>query len=732
MGFKSFSKASRALLRGALAVAAVVAAAGALSVDWRWGAADGLTSAARPFVLRNVTAAWRLRPFTKRHLLERHGHTKVKFLGMLDRRRGPEGDPVYAFDKQEFLSRAPELRSEIVLPQFLDSAPPRGLMYIAIGGSGAGVQFHKHSSTWSVQVFGRKRFLLYAAGDMPPRHYPPVRMSVSLWLKTFYHELPRARQPLSCVCEPGDLIYVPESWYHATLSIGEGVGISGQNMPTTEIQKHWFEAAKSKKDPNNALTHYKAIARLQPDNKEAWYEISNTLDTLGRIEEAIMASDRALELSPDHLGRHAEADKREKKAKRMAAALEAATLCAPRPAVAGGPAPGDNEYHGRLPPFRRLARDFALVRTLALRGALPAAPPRWPADTEGCASAPAPRGDAPHGQRGLWLCGAAAVALPRRSAPAQVAVRPWTGDPLFTAHLLKEATGCWCDAPRGAAATAADVAAGAADAAHATARAATPHRRPRAAALRRRVAGLESRLLLAEARQCAASTLLRQRWLAERDPVAGRRFAERCAAAAAAARDPAAATDAGAAAGAVAAAAAAAWAAARSVGSGVLAAAAVASCAAMGRRPYVSPDAQQLMHDSRPWRRTKRLLCKAEEAGVGAHVTRGSRPSAPSSFQPFGGSQPSSYQPSGGGCQERRARKWARPGMSEYSPSTGNHPSTQFTQSVNRYSGGFGGGGDDDLDPGTGGRDPSGPPWAASGVSPGPAAAGITSLDRYH
>ena len=48
---------------------------------------------------------------------------------------------------------------------------------------------------------------------MPPLHYPTHGISVIDWVRQTLPKLDASRRPLSCVLEPGDLLYVPETWY---------------------------------------------------------------------------------------------------------------------------------------------------------------------------------------------------------------------------------------------------------------------------------------------------------------------------------------------------------------------------------------------------------------------------------------------------------------------------------------------------------------------------------------
>ena len=122
---------------------------------------------------------------------------------------------LYMFDLNDFFADAPDLAAALGdgIPRHFSTgnweAPN---VYFALGGSKSGTQFHKHEEGWYMQIFGKKKWMLYAPSDMPPIHYPPFSLSVQEWLETLYPQLGAKRQPHQCTLGAGDLIYVPETW----------------------------------------------------------------------------------------------------------------------------------------------------------------------------------------------------------------------------------------------------------------------------------------------------------------------------------------------------------------------------------------------------------------------------------------------------------------------------------------------------------------------------------------
>ena len=138
---------------------------------------------------------------------------------------------------------------------------------------------------------------------MPPLHYPTHGISVIDWVRRTLPKLDAARSPLSCVLEPGDLLYVPETWYHATLNLGESIGVAGQDKePLTGVQQHWNagNAQHRQRGPEGGLHHYQKVVELSPNSQEGRYMHGLALTGLRRHSEAEHFNRRALKLAPDH------------------------------------------------------------------------------------------------------------------------------------------------------------------------------------------------------------------------------------------------------------------------------------------------------------------------------------------------------------------------------------------------------------------------------------------------
>eukprot|EP01035_Chromulina_nebulosa_P020154 gene20154-26167_t len=76
-----------------------------------------------------------------------------------------------------------------------------------LGDQLSGISFHFHSKGYSEVILGKKLWLLYPEQvKQPIGHHPNISMAQCL-----HH----------CVIEPGDILYFPDNWMHATVNLDE-------------------------------------------------------------------------------------------------------------------------------------------------------------------------------------------------------------------------------------------------------------------------------------------------------------------------------------------------------------------------------------------------------------------------------------------------------------------------------------------------------------------------------
>lgn len=83
-----------------------------------------------------------------------------------------------------------------------------------IGNRGSGVQWHVHGAGFAETIWGRKHWVLQH--DRPDFHKDQTSRN---WMENNYNDLSANNRPLECTLSPGDLIYFPDMWFHATINL---------------------------------------------------------------------------------------------------------------------------------------------------------------------------------------------------------------------------------------------------------------------------------------------------------------------------------------------------------------------------------------------------------------------------------------------------------------------------------------------------------------------------------
>merc|ERR1711974_209306 len=100
----------------------------------------------------------------------------------------------------------------------MGEAARRPTLSFGLGASGTGVPFHQHGPVFAEVVHGKKRWFLYPPEEKPD--FDPQASSLQ-WLTSEYPKLVAQNKtlPMDCVALPGELLYTPDGWYHATLNL---------------------------------------------------------------------------------------------------------------------------------------------------------------------------------------------------------------------------------------------------------------------------------------------------------------------------------------------------------------------------------------------------------------------------------------------------------------------------------------------------------------------------------
>ncbi|XP_068434152.1 jmjC domain-containing protein 8 [Clinocottus analis] len=197
----------------------------------------------RPVILRGLTDNTRFRSACSRsRLLEEYGGSRVRLSTAntysyrkvdvplqeyVDVWLRPQSADVLGSETLYFFGDINRTEWRPLLDQY--QSPPYVLpqtseaLSFGIAGPGSGVPFHWHGPGFSEVIYGRKRWFLYAPHQEP--HFHPNRSTLS-WVTETYPLLPEAEAPLECTISPGEVLYFPDRWWHATLNLDTSVFIS--------------------------------------------------------------------------------------------------------------------------------------------------------------------------------------------------------------------------------------------------------------------------------------------------------------------------------------------------------------------------------------------------------------------------------------------------------------------------------------------------------------------------
>ncbi|KAH7512292.1 arginine-specific demethylase JMJ22 [Ziziphus jujuba] len=154
-----------------------------------------------------------------------------------------EERPLYLFDPK-FAEKVPRLDSEYEVPVYfredlfslLGNERP-DYRWIIIGPAGSGSSFHidpNSTSAWNAVIKGSKKWVLFPPDVIPPGVHPSpdgaeVACPVSIieWFMNFYDATKTwKKKPIECICKAGEVIFVPNGWWHLVINLEESIAIT--------------------------------------------------------------------------------------------------------------------------------------------------------------------------------------------------------------------------------------------------------------------------------------------------------------------------------------------------------------------------------------------------------------------------------------------------------------------------------------------------------------------------
>ena len=111
--------------------------------------------------------------------------------------------------------------------------------YFSAGIDESGLFFHQHGEAFNALVVGTKQWML-----VPPKHnvqLPALSYEdfdgKSHWLKFILPKIKKRERPLECEQNIGDVVFIPNGWFHAVRNVGVTAAISGVKLVTPAVPR---------------------------------------------------------------------------------------------------------------------------------------------------------------------------------------------------------------------------------------------------------------------------------------------------------------------------------------------------------------------------------------------------------------------------------------------------------------------------------------------------------------
>ena len=206
----------------------------------------------KPFIVRGFGNDWRMRRLWRRDsFLEKYGDLVFKtgaigyasalgkpmpemtvreYVSYMESTEQEYNNTLYIF-QNDIIGTHPQLGDDFdVFPPIVQAIPE------AVGFQGAGVksgvqfylgpkdtgaQPHTHAHAWNMMAYGRKLWYMWN-----PAQAFYTTMPIRPYMDAVISKLPAEEQPITCVQEAGDFVYVPAAWGHTALNLEDSIGIA--------------------------------------------------------------------------------------------------------------------------------------------------------------------------------------------------------------------------------------------------------------------------------------------------------------------------------------------------------------------------------------------------------------------------------------------------------------------------------------------------------------------------
>lgn len=189
------------------------------------------------------------------------------------------------------------VKKDIRFPRVLSHLFRDSHIFFSLGSDKQGTSFHAHLADICAVVYGKKYWFFYEPENMVKEVYDNAAfLSPYTWFSHTYSNIPEEHEPLECVQNAGEIMYIPDFWHHSTMNIGETVAVGFEKHPG---QKNWFNqlentpkvpllyslAESTSRDDNYNLNLIKERLVLEPSNLNMKFRKIYYLQKLKRFDD---------------------------------------------------------------------------------------------------------------------------------------------------------------------------------------------------------------------------------------------------------------------------------------------------------------------------------------------------------------------------------------------------------------------------------------------------------------
>jgi len=143
------------------------------------------------------------------------------------------------------LDKVPKLKSDILLPEWLDRFSHR-FLFTFFGGEGGVTTFHYDVDlphVFHTVLYGTKEFYLFSPKETPRlyRHPFTVRSYIDVGNPDYKtYPLLRDAQGIHCTVHPGETLFIPSGWWHQVVYTGPSYGVVFRQFLPRKIPQAFY------------------------------------------------------------------------------------------------------------------------------------------------------------------------------------------------------------------------------------------------------------------------------------------------------------------------------------------------------------------------------------------------------------------------------------------------------------------------------------------------------------